>query len=154
MQYGMSDRVGAIRLGQQQGEVFLGRDMGHVKDYSEGIAGVVDDEVRRLIETAHQEAYEILVENRDVLDALVVALLERETLDKEEVAEVFVPLIKRAPRSVWLSASSRPVSDRGPVLSAKELADRHDTQPNGHGSNGSSSGSSSSSSPTDAAAAE
>ncbi len=138
MQYGMSDRVGAIRLGQQQGEVFLGRDMGHVKDYSEGIAEVVDDEVRRLIETAHQEAYEILVENRDVLDALVVALLERETLDKEEVAEVFGPLVKRAPRSVWLSASTRPVSDRGPVLSPKELSGLSDTPPNGHGSNGSS----------------
>ena len=138
MQYGMSDRVGAIRLGQQQGEVFLGRDMGHVKDYSEGIAEVVDDEVRRLIETAHQEAYEILVENRDVLDALVVALLERETLDKEEVAEVFGPLIKRAPRSVWLSASTRPVSDRGPVLSPKELSGLQEAPPNGHGSNGSS----------------
>jgi cell division protease FtsH len=138
MQYGMSDRVGAIRLGQQQGEVFLGRDMGHVKDYSEGIAEVVDDEVRRLIETAHQEAYEILVENRDVLDALVVALLERETLDKQEVQEVFAPLVKRAPRAVWLSATTRPVSDRGPVLSPKELEALHAAN-NGHanGSNGS-----------------
>jgi cell division protease FtsH len=137
MQYGMSDRVGAIRLGQQQGEVFLGRDMGHVKDYSEGIAEVVDDEVRRFIENAHQEAYEILVENRDVLDALVVALLERETLDKSEVAEVFVPLVKRAPRAVWLSATTRPVSDRGPVLSPKELQAMSGGGSNGHGPNGS-----------------
>jgi len=133
MQYGMSDRVGAIRLGQQQGEVFLGRDMGHVKDYSEGIAEVVDDEVRRLIENAHQEAYEILVENRDVLDSLVVALLERETLDKQEVQEIFTPVVKRAPRAVWLSATTRPVSDRGPVLSPKELAEQHPASSNGHG---------------------
>ncbi|MFZ0323309.1 MAG: cell division protein FtsH, partial [Actinomycetes bacterium] len=144
MQYGMSDRVGAIRLGQQQGEVFLGRDMGHVKDYSEGIAQVVDDEVRRLIETAHQEAYEVLVENRDVLDTLVTALLERETLDKGEVAEIFTALVKRAPRSVWLSASTRPVSERGPVLSPKELAllqgpsNGGSSNGNGSGSNGSS----------------
>ncbi|MDH4352941.1 MAG: ATP-dependent metallopeptidase FtsH/Yme1/Tma family protein, partial [Actinomycetota bacterium] len=115
MQYGMSEKVGAIRLGQQQSEVFLGRDMGHLRDFSEGIAEVVDQEVRKLIEQAHQEAYDILADNRDVLDQLVVELLERETLDKEEVARVFEPLRKLAPRPVWLSSMDRPVSDRGPV---------------------------------------
>ena len=70
-QFGMTERVGAIKLGQSSGEVFLGRDMGHQRDYSEEVAGVVDEEVRRLIETAHDEAWEILVENRDVLDDLV-----------------------------------------------------------------------------------
>ncbi len=60
--------------------------MGHQRDYSEGIAEIVDQEVRVLIETAHDEAWEILNDNRDVLDALVLELLEKETLDKEEVA--------------------------------------------------------------------
>jgi cell division protease FtsH len=115
MQYGMSARIGAIRLGQEQNEVFLGRDMGHIRDYSEGIAEVVDEEVRRLIETAHDEAWAILVDNRDVLDRLVIELLEQETLDKAQVAEVFRAVRKRPEREVWLSSSSRPVSDRPPV---------------------------------------
>ena len=136
MQYGMSEKVGAIRLGQEQGEVFLGRDMGHIRDYSEGVAVTVDGEVRKLIEGAHQEAYEILVENRDVLDSLVLELLEKETLDKAQVATVFEPLRKRSPRAVWLSASSRPVSDQGPVLTAKESGTTPGV-PGPNGSNGS-----------------
>jgi cell division protease FtsH len=122
MQYGMSEKVGAVRLGQGEGEVFLGRDMGHQRDYSEQMAEVIDAEVRSMIETAHQEAYEILRENRDVLDTLVVELLDRETLDKSEVEEVFEPLRKRQHRPVWLSSNERPVSDRGPVRSRKETA--------------------------------
>ena len=69
--------------------------MGHQRDYSEEVAGLVDEEVKKLIETAHNEAWEILVENRDVLDNLVLALLEKETLDKEEIAEIFAPIVKR-----------------------------------------------------------
>jgi cell division protease FtsH len=134
MQYGMSEKIGAIRLGQEQGEVFLGRDMGHIRDYSEGIAEIVDEEVRRLIETAHDEAWEILVENREVLDNLVIELLERETLDKEAVAEVFTSIHKRARRDVWLSSDRRPVSDRPPVPSPP------------HSANGSANGSSNGSS--------
>jgi cell division protease FtsH len=136
MQYGMSEKVGAIRLGQEQNEVFLGRDMGHIRDFSEGVAEIVDEEVRRLIEAAHQEAYEILVENRDVLDTLVLELLEKETLDKAQVAAVFEQLHKRTPRSVWLSATSRPVSDQGPVLTAKETEALSGTS-GANGSNGS-----------------
>jgi hypothetical protein len=79
-EYGMSERVGAIKLGQSQGEVFLGRDYGHQRDYSEHVAGIVDEEVRRLIESAHDEAWHALNDNRDVLDRLVLELLERETL--------------------------------------------------------------------------
>jgi cell division protease FtsH len=122
MQYGMSEKVGAVRLGQGEGEVFLGRDMGHQRDYSEQMAEVIDAEVRTLIETAHQEAYEIIHENRDVLDTLVVELLDRETLDQREVEEVFAPLRKRQHRPIWLSSGDRPVSDRGPVRSRKETA--------------------------------
>ena len=69
--------------------------MGHQRDYSEEVAGVVDEEVKRLIETAHDEAWEILVENRDILDDLVLELLEKETLDKAQVAEIFTHIRKR-----------------------------------------------------------
>ena len=114
-QYGMSERIGAIKLGSESGEVFLGRDMGHQRDYSEGVAEIVDQEVRVLIETAHDEAWEIINDNRDVLDALVLELLEKETLNKEEVERIFEPLRRRDNRSVWLSSAGRPVSDRPPV---------------------------------------
>ena len=85
-QYGMTERLGAIKLGETQGEPFLGRDMGHQRNYSEDVAAIVDEETKRLLANAHQEAFDILEENRDVLDALVLALMEQETLDKEEVA--------------------------------------------------------------------
>jgi cell division protease FtsH len=121
-QHGMSERVGAIKLGRSSGEVFLGRDMGHERDYSEEVASVVDDEVRRLIESAHDEAWEALVENRGVLDSLVTALLERETLNRQELSEIFAPVVKRAERPIWLSSDRRTVSDIPPVLSPAERA--------------------------------
>jgi len=115
MQYGMTERLGAIRYGKEQGEVFLGRDMGHVRDYSEEVAGAIDEEVRAFIEAAHQEAYEILVANRDVLDALVLALLEKETLDKAQIEEVFASLQLREPRPAWTGSSRRRPDERGPI---------------------------------------
>ncbi|GAB3456345.1 ATP-dependent zinc metalloprotease FtsH [Kineococcus endophyticus] len=120
-QYGMSERVGAIKLGSSGGEVFLGRDMGHERDYSEGLAGIVDEEVRRLIEAAHDEAWEVLVEHRPVLDALVVALLDKETLNQAELAEIFAPVVKRPQRPVWLSSERRHVSDIPPVSTPGQL---------------------------------
>ena len=130
-QFGMSERVGAIKLGQSQGEVFLGRDYGHQRDYSEEVAGIVDEEVRRLIEAAHDEAWAVLNENRQVLDDLVLALLERETLNRADLSEIFAAVIKRPERPVWLSSEDRSVSDIPPVVSPAERAGS-----NGHGSNG------------------
>jgi cell division protease FtsH len=122
-EYGMSERVGALRLGNgADGEVFLGRDMGHQREYSEDVAGIVDDEVRRLVDAAHDEAWEILTQYRHVLDALAYELLERETLNQAELAEVFTPIEKRPPRPVWLSSAHRAVSDLPPVQSPKEIA--------------------------------
>ena len=118
----MTERLGAIRYGQEQGEVFMGRDYGHTRDYSEDVAAAIDQEVRGFIDAAHHEAFEILVENRDVLDALVVELLEKETLDKEEIARIFEPLNRRLIRPAWTGSSRRTPSDRGPVQSAKEAA--------------------------------
>src|SRR5690606_24553627 len=121
-QYGMSDRVGAVKLGTDNGEPFLGRDMGHQRDYSEDIARIVDEEVRRLIDSAHDEAWEILNEYRDVLDRLVLELLERETLNEKELAEVFSAVVKRDARPVWLSSATRTVSDKPPVRTPAEQA--------------------------------
>jgi cell division protease FtsH len=119
-QFGMSERIGAVKLGSGGGEVFLGRDMGHERDYSENLAGVVDQEVRRLIEAAHDEAWHALNENRDLLDRLVLELLERETLNTEELAALFADVVKRPQRPVWLSSDQRTVHERGPVLTEAE----------------------------------
>jgi cell division protease FtsH len=126
-QFGMSERIGAVKLGQDSGEVFMGRDMGHGRDYSEQVAATVDAEVRKIMDAAHDEAWEILVEYRDVLDALVLELLERETLNQAELATIFEPVVKREPRRVWLSSEERAVSQRPPVLAPAERAEQ-----NGH----------------------
>ncbi|MEE4422595.1 MULTISPECIES: ATP-dependent zinc metalloprotease FtsH [Streptomyces] len=121
-QYGMTERLGAIKFGTDNSEPFLGREMGHQRDYSEEVAALVDEEVKKLIETAHNEAWEILVENRDILDNLVLTLLEKETLGKEEIAELFKHVVKRPARPAWTGSSRRTPSTRPPVLSPKELA--------------------------------
>ncbi len=114
-EYGMSANVGAIKLGQSQGEVFLGRDMGHQRDYSEEVAEKVDAEVRALIDQAHDEAWQVLNDNRDILDRLAAELLENETLDHTQIAEIFKDVKKLPERPLWLSSDKRPVSDRPPI---------------------------------------
>jgi cell division protease FtsH len=121
-EYGMSERLGARRFGTGAGEVFLGRDVGHERDYSEDIASAIDDEVRRYIESAHDVAWEILVEYRDVLDDLVLRLMDKETLSKDEVLEVFAPVSKRPFQKSYTGYGKRVPSDRPPVLTPKELA--------------------------------
>ncbi len=127
-EFGMSERVGAVRLGQSGGEPFLGRDAGHERNYSDQIAYIVDEEVRRLIEGAHDEAYAILTENRDVLDSLALELLERETLNQAEIAQVFTNIRKRDFREIWLSKETRPIQGAGPVESRMEKAEREAQQ--------------------------
>jgi cell division protease FtsH len=114
-QYGMTERLGAIKLGETQGEPFLGRDMGHARNYSEDVAAVVDEETKKLLADAHQEAFDILEENRDVLDSLVTALLDKETLDKAEIAGVFEPLRRRSSRPAWTGSPMREPSMIPPV---------------------------------------
>jgi len=128
-QYGMTEKLGAIKFGQERGEPFLGREIGHERDYSEQVAAVVDDEVRALIETAHQEAFDILAENRAVLDALVVELLEQETLDRAQVDAIFTAATRVDPRPAWTGSPSRAPSSQPPVLSRKE---REAAGGNGH----------------------
>ncbi len=88
-EYGMTDVIGPQQLGQKDGEPFLGRDMGHRRDYSDEVAATVDAEVRRLIEHAHEEAAEILRQHRKTLDLLADVLVERETVDTPELLEIF-----------------------------------------------------------------
>jgi cell division protease FtsH len=131
-QYGMTERLGAIKLGDSNGEPFLGRDYGHTRNYSEDVAAIVDEEVKKLLATAHQEAFDILEENRDVLDSLVLALLEKETLDKEQIAEVFEPLRRRPVRPAWTGSPTREPSDKPPVeVPRSALADTVPEEPTG-----------------------
>ncbi len=114
-QYGMTEKIGAIKLGTSDSEPFLGRDYGHQRDYSENVAGIVDSEIHNLIENAHQEAFDILVVNREILDSLVVELLERETLLKEDIEKIFKRVKKVKPRPAWTGSPGRIPSDKPPV---------------------------------------
>ena len=122
MQYGMTERLGAVFYGQSGGDVFLGRDLGHIKEYSESVSSIIDEEVRSLIDVAHHEAFEVLNENRDILDALVLRLLEQETLQKDEIAEIFAGIHKREPRGPWTGSARRTPSDREPVAMPEQSA--------------------------------
>jgi cell division protease FtsH len=121
-EYGMSERLGARKLGSGDAEPFLGMDRSHSRDYSEEIASSIDEEMKRLIESAHDEAWEVLVEYRDVLDALVLRLLDKETVARKEVLELFATVQKRPARGTYTGYGKRLPSDRPPVLSPKELA--------------------------------
>ena len=98
-EYGMSDQLGPLTLGQRQGEVFLGRDFASAPDYSEQVAFEIDSEVRRLIDEAHDEALEILKKEKRKLDEIAAALIERETIEKEDLIKILEGIEKRAPRN-------------------------------------------------------
>jgi cell division protease FtsH len=114
-QYGMTEAIGAIKLGADSSAPFMGRDYGHQRDYSESVAAVVDAEIRKLIEKAHHEAYEILEANRTILDEMVLQLLEKETLNKEEIAEIFAKVTAWPKRPAWTGSAMRIPSTKPPV---------------------------------------
>jgi cell division protease FtsH len=122
-EYGMSSTVGSVKLGAASGEMFLGRDMGHQRDYSEQMAEHVDKEIRALIDNAHTEAWKVLNANRKVLDRLATELLEKETLDHNQLAEIFKDVKKLPLRKQWLSSNERPVSKLPPVKVPAKKAD-------------------------------
>jgi cell division protease FtsH len=111
----MSAEIGAVKLGAPSGEMFLGRDMGHERDYSDEIAEKVDLEVRALIEQAHDEAYQVVNSNREILDRLARELLEQETLDHNQIAEIFKDITLLPERPEWLSSEKRPLPDIPPI---------------------------------------
>jgi cell division protease FtsH len=120
MTYGMSERLGPLKFGRGEGDVFLGRDLGHERDFSEEVASQIDDEVRSLIEQAHDEAWEILVTYRDVLDDMVLKLLDKETLTKADLTEIFASVGKRPSRD--FASTRKPPPGRPPVLTPAEIA--------------------------------
>jgi cell division protease FtsH len=86
--FGMSDRLGQVALGRQQGNMFLGRDIVAERDFSEETAAAIDDEVRKLVDVAYRRAKEVLVNNRQILDTLAAMLIEKETVDADELQEL------------------------------------------------------------------
>jgi cell division protease FtsH len=86
--FGMSDRLGPVALGRQQGNMFLGRDIAAERDFSEETASAIDDEVRNLVDQAYRRAKAVLVGNRAVLDRLALMLVEKETVDSEELQDL------------------------------------------------------------------
>ena len=127
-QYGMTEKLGAIKLGTSDSAPFLGRDYGHQRDYSEDIASAVDQEIRSLIEEAHQEAYDILVENRSILDALVEELMDKETLHKEEIEVIFKHVAARPKRPAWTGSAER-IPSRVPPVAIKKKAEVKEEKP-------------------------
>ncbi len=121
-EYGMSAKLGAVRYGQEQGDPFLGRSMGNHSDYSAEIASEIDDEVRRLIEAAHTEAWAILSEYRDTLDTLASELLEKETLTRKDLELIFSHVEKRPRITTFNEFGERTPSDKPPVKTPGELA--------------------------------
>jgi cell division protease FtsH len=120
-EYGMSAKLGAVKYGQNDGEPFLGRTMGHQRDYSESVSAEIDAEVRGLIELAHDEAWEILVEYRDVLDNLVLELIEKETVTQADMARICARVIKRPPIAPFHTFGKRKASDQPPVMTPSEI---------------------------------
>jgi len=120
-EYGMSAKLGAVKYGQNDGEPFLGRTMGHQRDYSESVSSEIDNEVRGLIEIAHDEAWEVLVEYRDVLDNIVLELIEKETITQADMARICARVVKRPPMAPFNAIGKRTMSDQPPVLTPAEV---------------------------------
>ena len=99
--YGMSDRIGMVKLGDADTEAF-GHGSGEgPRAFSDETAAIIDEEVRRLLDNAMREAWEILTNNRAILDTLAARLLEEETLDEAQLAQIFKDIVKAPERPVW-----------------------------------------------------
>jgi cell division protease FtsH len=121
-EYGMSDALGPMQFGQHHGEVFLGRDFASQPDYSDEVAAKIDGEVRRLIEWAHGTALDILTTHRTVLDELAQGLMEKETLETDEVMAIFAPVPKWTHAGTNGDGRHRPRPAAPPASSPATLA--------------------------------
>jgi cell division protease FtsH len=132
MEYGMSDRLGPLRYGRPESQVFLGRDYTRGQEMSDDVASAIDDEIRMLINQAHEEARSIITTHRAALDRIATVLLEKETVDAEEVTAIFsdvpkwehtevgalrIRLPETAPVGEGRVASSSPTDDPQPSRS-------------------------------------
>jgi cell division protease FtsH len=121
-EYGMTARLGAVKYGKEEGDPFLGRTAGQQPNYSLEVAHEIDEEVRRLIEAAHTEAWEVLNTYRDVLDDLVLELLDKETLNRKDLERIFAGVSKRPRITAFNDFAGRTPSDKPPIKTPGELA--------------------------------
>ncbi len=130
MEYGMSDRLGPMQYGRPNGEVFLGRDYVRQQDYSDEVAAFIDGEVRKLISQAHEEARQILTTHRAELDSMAERLVEEETIDAEEVAEIFAHVPKWEHSSGGATRIKIPGGREQPVSDVAAAAQSSEPGPN------------------------
>ena len=97
-EWGMSEKLGPLTYGMKQDEVFLARDMTRIRNYSEEVAGLIDEEVRKFVHIAYQRALKILTEHKDALDRVSEILLEKETLEGKELEELLAQLLPPRPK--------------------------------------------------------
>ncbi|MGJ7909211.1 ATP-dependent zinc metalloprotease FtsH [Actinopolyspora sp. H202] len=121
-EYGMTARLGAVKYGKEEGDPFLGRSAGQQPNYSLEVAHEIDEEVRKLIEAAHTEAWEILNTYRDVLDNLVLEVIEKETLNRTDLERIFADVEKRPRITAFNDFGGRTPSDKPPIKTPGELA--------------------------------
>jgi len=117
-EYGMSEELGPMQFGQHHGEVFLGRDFASQPDYSDEVAARIDSEVRRLIDSAHGVALDILTTYRSVLDQMAQALIEQETLETDEVMAILDPV----PKWTYPGSNGRSAKAHTPTAAAPSSA--------------------------------
>jgi cell division protease FtsH len=123
-EYGMSDVLGPRTLGHKEEMIFLGREIGEQKNYSEKTAEAIDEEIGKLIEKAHDEAVALLTENRHILDLLATELIKRETLEGEALERVFqglpvedpVPVASPPPPAAPAERQEKPLPKPRPRL--------------------------------------
>ena len=84
----MSDKLGNMAYGKNQENVFMGRDFGHQRDYSEQVAFEIDEEMKNIVDSKYEEAKTLLIENRDMLEAISKELLDKETIDADEFQQI------------------------------------------------------------------
>ena len=121
-EYGMSERLGPLKLGHRHGNPFLGRDVMEDRNYSEDVAKAIDEEVRCLIEECYQRARKILSENRETMDRIAAVLLERETINREE----FLALLRGETLPAPVVPPTPPKTPNAPDV---ESADKRAPQP-------------------------
>jgi cell division protease FtsH len=114
-EYGMTSGLGAVQLRSDSHAHMMGYPGSSQNQYSDETAHEIDEEVKRLIDNAHDEAYKVIMQNRSILDDIAAELLQKETLQEKDIARVFEKLEKLPERKVWLSSDDRPVSNEPPV---------------------------------------
>jgi cell division protease FtsH len=129
-EYGMSERLGPVTLGEKVDQPFLGRDLAAHPDYSDHVASEIDVEIRRLVDEAHQEAWEICTTYRAQLDSMVDVLIEKETLEKVEVERILADVPKRAPRGEPLIRAPKK-TDRAAAVTEEKAPGRPAPKPRG-----------------------